>query len=102
MECGSKLIVTTYNGSDELKELVCPKCGLIHAVFGHIFYLDTQNKIIDEYVSRRIHSPPLSDSEVADIEASFTEFSTKKRKIYKNNVNTLLKDLHAKWEKSGQ
>ena len=43
-------------------------------------------------------SPSLSDSEIADIEASLIEFSTTKRKIYRN-VNDLLKDLHAEWEK---
>ena len=43
-------------------------------------------------------SPPLSDSQIADIKASLVEFSTTERKIYKN-VDDLLKDLHAEWEK---
>lgn len=38
-------------------------------------------------------SPPLSNVEIADIEASEREFSTKKVKIF-NDTNELLADLH--------
>jgi len=47
VECGARLRVDFYQNSDKLRELVCPVCGLVHAVFGASFYEVIQNKIFE-------------------------------------------------------
>ena len=45
VECGAPLVVTSYIGSDLVLEIVCPNCGLVHAVFGSNFYLKETEEI---------------------------------------------------------
>jgi bifunctional DNA-binding transcriptional regulator/antitoxin component of YhaV-PrlF toxin-antitoxin module len=47
----------------------------------------------------RIKSPPLSDSEIADIEESEREFATQAPQVY-DNTSDLLNALHAEREKT--
>ncbi|RLE38247.1 hypothetical protein DRJ17_04580 [Candidatus Woesearchaeota archaeon] len=53
IECGAKLKVVEYIGAIHLKELVCPKCGLVHAIFGADFYRDVQNEIIEQLIKQQ-------------------------------------------------
>ena len=46
IECGGKLIVTNYIGSDNVLEIVCKKCGLVHAIYGASFYQKETNEIL--------------------------------------------------------
>ena len=54
VECGGKLVFTTYIGSQMVYEIVCSKCGLVHAVFGSNFYEKQTEEIRNKIVSGSI------------------------------------------------
>jgi len=53
IECKIRLRNVFYQGSDILRELVCPVCGLVHAVFGAYFYLIIQSEIVEKLLEKR-------------------------------------------------
>jgi len=48
IECNSPLIATYYLGTTHVIEIVCTKCGLVHAVYGSNFYQKETEKIKEE------------------------------------------------------